>query len=115
MGVLASLVIPVLSVEPSKKTKRAEAFGLRHFVLLRIRVIKLRLFRFAHKKKALLAQDLFVLFGWIMGFEPTAPGTTNQCSNQLSYTHHIPEGSAKILLSFVSARIMHQICDYEKE
>ena len=27
--------------------------------------------------------------GWMMGFEPTTPGTTNQCSNQLSYNHHI--------------------------
>jgi hypothetical protein len=24
-----------------------------------------------------------------MGFEPTTPGTTIQCSNQLSYIHHI--------------------------
>ena len=24
-----------------------------------------------------------------MGFEPTTPGTTIQCSNQLSYTHHV--------------------------
>ena len=24
-----------------------------------------------------------------MGFEPTTPGTTIRCSNQLSYTHHI--------------------------
>ena len=28
--------------------------------------------------------------GWIMGFEPTTPGTTIQCSNQLSYIHHLP-------------------------
>ena len=27
--------------------------------------------------------------GWVMGLEPTTPGTTIQCSNQLSYTHHI--------------------------
>ena len=27
--------------------------------------------------------------GWKMGFEPTTPGTTIQCSNQLSYNHHI--------------------------
>ena len=27
--------------------------------------------------------------GWVMGFEPTTPGTTIRCSNQLSYTHHI--------------------------
>ncbi len=25
--------------------------------------------------------------GWMMGFEPTTTGTTNQGSNQLSYTH----------------------------
>ncbi len=24
-----------------------------------------------------------------MGFEPTTPGTTNRCSNQLSYDHHL--------------------------
>jgi hypothetical protein len=24
-----------------------------------------------------------------MGLEPTTPGTTNQCSNQLSYNHRI--------------------------
>ena len=29
------------------------------------------------------------VMGWIMGFEPTTPGTTIQCSNQLSYIHHI--------------------------
>ena len=28
--------------------------------------------------------------GWMMGFEPTTLGTTNRCSNQLSYTHRIP-------------------------
>ncbi len=26
--------------------------------------------------------------GWVMGFEPTAPGITIRCSNQLSYAHH---------------------------
>lgn len=25
----------------------------------------------------------------MMGFEPTTPGTTIQCSNQLSYNHHL--------------------------
>ena len=42
--------------------------------------------------------------GWLMGFEPTTLGTTNRCSNQLSYSHHVLskqtavglEGSAKI-------------------
>ncbi len=27
--------------------------------------------------------------GWKMGLEPTTPGTTIQCSNQLSYIHHV--------------------------
>ena len=27
--------------------------------------------------------------GWEMGLEPTTPGSTIRCSNQLSYTHHI--------------------------
>ena len=31
---------------------------------------------------------LFFL-GWVMGLEPTTPGTTIRCSNQLSYTHHV--------------------------
>ncbi len=26
-------------------------------------------------------------FGWLMGLEPTTLGTTNRCSNQLSYNH----------------------------
>ena len=26
--------------------------------------------------------------GWVKGFEPSTPGTTIRCSNQLSYTHH---------------------------
>ena len=34
--------------------------------------------------------------GWVKGFEPSTPGTTIRCSNQLSYTHHIyhPSGIA---------------------
>ena len=33
--------------------------------------------------------DPLVVLGWEMGLEPTTPGTTIRCSNQLSYTHHI--------------------------
>ena len=29
------------------------------------------------------------LVGWVKGLEPSTPGTTIRCSNQLSYTHHI--------------------------
>lgn len=28
-------------------------------------------------------------YGWLMGLEPTTLGTTNQYSNQLSYSHRI--------------------------
>ena len=50
--------------------------------------------------------------GWVKGLEPSAPGTTIRCSNQLSYTHHMArqkgfepltyclEGSCSILLSY---------------
>ena len=27
--------------------------------------------------------------GWVKGLEPSTPGTTIRCSNQLSYTHHV--------------------------
>ena len=30
-----------------------------------------------------------LLLGWVKGLEPSTPGTTIRCSNQLSYTHHI--------------------------
>ena len=30
-----------------------------------------------------------------MGLEPTTPGTTIRCSNQLSYTHHIKNTDGK--------------------
>ena len=34
------------------------------------------------------AYSSFFYNGWLMGFEPTTLGTTNRCSNQLSYSHH---------------------------
>ena len=30
-----------------------------------------------------------LLLGWVKGLEPSTPGTTIRCSNQLSYTHQI--------------------------
>ena len=56
-----------------------------------------------------------IYMGWVKGLEPSTPGTTIRCSNQLSYTHHINhlarqegfepptyclEGSCSILLSY---------------
>ena len=41
------------------------------------------------KKKDLALAKSFKILGWKMGFEPTTLGTTNRCSNQLSYNHQI--------------------------
>ncbi len=40
-------------------------------------------------KKALQFLERLLLFGWKTGFEPATLGTTNQCSNQLSYNHRV--------------------------
>ena len=40
--------------------------------------------------------------GWKMGLEPTTLGTTIQCSNQLSYIHHLNIFSE--LISFKTAQ-----------
>ena len=37
----------------------------------------------------------FLSMGWVKGLEPSTPGTTIRCSNQLSYTHHIKQWHAK--------------------
>ena len=39
-----------------------------------------------------------LLGGWLMGFEPTTLGTTNRCSNQLSYSHHVPPFGPRVVL-----------------
>lgn len=42
-----------------------------------------------NKAQQCLLQHVGLLRGWKMGLEPTTPGTTIQCSNQLSYIHHL--------------------------
>ena len=63
------------------------------------------------------------ILGWIVGFEPTLSGATNQRFNQLSYTHHMArqkglepltyclEGSCSIQLSYW--RIMERVTGIE--
>ena len=36
-----------------------------------------------------LSPNPLLFLGWVMGLEPTTPGTTIRCSNQLSYTHQM--------------------------
>ena len=45
--------------------------------------------RYAHGKNSGIGRLPIPLFvGWVKGLEPSTPGTTIRCSNQLSYTHH---------------------------
>ena len=41
----------------------------------------------AKKKGQKIVKNLLPHKGWLMGLEPTTLGTTNQYSNQLSYSH----------------------------
>jgi hypothetical protein len=46
--------------------------------------------RYRAQKKAFQMKDL--LFGRLVGIEPTTSGTTNLRSNRLSYNRHISDG-----------------------
>ena len=35
-------------------------------------------------------RSALILEGWLTGIEPATPGATDRCSNQLSYSHHVP-------------------------
>ena len=45
-------------------------------------------FQWKNKGLGSAPNPLFCL-GWVKGLEPSTPGTTIRCSNQLSYTHQI--------------------------
>ena len=47
-------------------------------------------FQWKNKGLGSAPNPLFCL-GWVKGLEPSTPGTTIRCSNQLSYTHHITD------------------------
>ena len=46
---------------------------------------------FFPQKKPRISSKL-LLSGWKTGLEPATLGTTNRCSNQLSYNHHLLSG-----------------------
>ena len=47
------------------------------------------------KKRDKLDKKCLSRSGWKTGFEPATLGTTNRCSNQLSYNHHIADANVK--------------------
>lgn len=65
------------------------------------REIYLQFVRQTKKRRSERPSLVFAVRGWKMGLEPTTPGTTIQCSNRLSYIHHVirfdPYRCAKII------------------
>lgn len=57
--------------------------------------------KFIPQKKPRISSKLLP-FGWMTGFEPATLGTTNRCSNQLSYNHHLRLAVANIEQMFTS-------------
>ncbi len=65
-----------------------------------------------HTKKAFQFLERLLLFGWKTGLEPATLGTTNQCSNQLSYNHHVARilnASANVTDFCFSTKPFHNI------
>ncbi len=54
---------------------------------------------------------LLAALGWKTGFEPATLGTTNRCSNQLSYNHHL-EAVAKVIFFAQCIKIKQSIFYY---
>ena len=53
------------------------------------------------KKRDRRGLFFFASVGWKTGFEPATLGTTNRCSNQLSYNHHLNSWIINIFMNFL--------------
>ena len=52
--------------------------------------------------------------GWVKGLEPSTPGTTIRCSNQLSYTHlHMSAGDEKgqVFGGHLNRAVVSAVCE----
>ncbi len=56
--------------------------------------------------------ETFSFLGWITGFEPATLGTTNRCSNQLSYIHHFEAAKLKNYFNLQSVLQKYLIINY---
>ena len=64
-----------------------------------------------NKQKKLLISEKLLPFGWKTGLEPATLGTTNRCSNQLSYNHHVAaflNACANVIYLVVSTKIFFE-------
>ncbi len=60
----------------------------------------------SNKKGQKIIKNLLPCYGWLMGLEPTTLGTTNQYSNQLSYSHRFFDVTKVQLLIFPAKKNM---------
>lgn len=59
------------------------------FVLCACELLAIWGLKLRGKEKAAPNLRFSTALGWLTGFEPATSGTTNQRSNQLSYSHHL--------------------------
>ena len=80
---------------------KSDVLPLHHAPVSSKRILRLRFRKSAEEPDALAGEKLTGLgyvpipsfVGWVKGLEPSTPGTTIRCSNQLSYTHHRANGT----------------------